>query len=33
MHPFPRGIPILESAELVTEEWLKQKRFLTELIG
>lgn len=32
MHPFPRGIPILESAELVTEEWLKQKSFLTDLI-
>ncbi|MFM8407085.1 MAG: sugar phosphate isomerase/epimerase family protein [Pirellulaceae bacterium] len=33
MHPFPRGIPILESAELVTEEWMKQKKFLTELIA
>jgi sugar phosphate isomerase/epimerase len=33
MHPFPRGIPILESAELVTEEWIKQKNFLTELMA
>jgi sugar phosphate isomerase/epimerase len=33
MHPFPRGIPILESADLVTEEWMKQKHFLNELIA
>ena len=32
MHPFPRGIPILDSAEQVTEEWTKQKNFLTEMI-
>lgn len=32
MHPFPRGIPILEGAEAVTEEIQRARRYLTDCL-